>query len=49
MVVLGDEDKVLTDISAVAKSINVNSDSSPANRTETDFSPLSSSERDNLL
>lgn len=34
----------LTDKSAVAKSINVNSDSSPASRTDTDFSPLSSSE-----
>lgn len=27
----------------VAKSMNVSSDSSPANRTDTDFSPLSSS------
>lgn len=35
---------LLTDKSAVAKSININSDSSPARRTETDFSPLSSSE-----
>lgn len=34
----------LTERSAVAKSMKVSSDSSPASRTETDFSPLSSSE-----
>lgn len=35
----------LTDKSAVAKSIKINSDSSPASSTDTDFSPLSSSEK----
>lgn len=35
--------KALTERSAVAKSINISSDSSPANKTDTDFSPLSSS------
>lgn len=35
----------LTERSAVAKSMKINSDSSPARRTETDFSPLSSSEK----
>lgn len=34
-------------MSVIAKSIKVNSDSSPAKRTETDFSPLSSSETKN--
>lgn len=41
--------KQLTERSAVAKSMNVSSDSSPASKTDTDFSPLSSSERKDLI
>lgn len=37
------KNKKLTDISVVAWSMKINSDSSPFNSTETDFSPDSSS------